>query len=458
MNRRRRSAAIRMSDVIKASKRLLLGTALLAIGTTASAEDWKGWMGSKRDGVLHESGVVDSIPAAGLPVKWRHPVGAGYAGPAVADGKVFVTDYLTASGKAFNDPGQRAKLQGRERLLALDEKSGEVIWEYAYDRPYEISYPSGPRATPTIDGNRVYFLGAEGDFTCLNTNDGSVVWKRNLSTDFGADVPIWGFSAHPLVHGDLIYTMVGGDGQGIVAFDKNTGEVSWKALDVPAGYCAPIIVDAGGTSQLITFHPEGVTSFAPETGKKYWDIPVSPSYEMSVAVPAVNGNHIFVSSIHTEAVLIELASDTPTAKEVWRGESKNAVHCSNAPASFKGDVIYGTDCNQGDLIAVDASNGNRLWSTFEATKPGEKRFIKHGTAFLTRVGDSDSYFVMSENGDLIVAELTSKGFAEKGRMHVLEPTGEAFGRPVVWSYPAYANRTAYIRNDKEIVAVNLSAK
>ncbi|WP_315851420.1 PQQ-binding-like beta-propeller repeat protein [Rhodopirellula sp. MGV] len=458
LNRNRNGITAKSARLKRSCARLLLGAAVLSVANTASADDWPGWMGAQRDDVYRESGVVTEIPSEGLPVKWRHPVGAGYSGPAVAGGKVFVTDYLTSSGQLFNDPGQRAKLKGRERLLALDEQTGEVIWEYAYDRPYDISYPSGPRATPTIDGDRVYFLGAEGDFACLDTSDGSVIWKRNLVADFAADVPIWGFSGHPLVHGELVYTMVGGEGQGLVAFDKKTGEVRWKALDTPAGYCAPTLVQAGGTTQLISFHPEGVTSFDPETGKPFWEIAVSPSYEMAVAVPAFDGNLMYVSSIHTEAVMIELDSSTPTAKELWRGEAKNAVHCSNAPAAFDDGVVYGTDCNQGDLIAVDAKNGDRLWSTFQATKPDEKRFIKHGTAFITQIGDSDRYYLMSETGDLLVAKLTAKGYEELGRMKVVEPTGEAFGRPVVWSHPAYANHAAFIRNDKEIVAVDLTAK
>ncbi|MCA9139106.1 MAG: PQQ-binding-like beta-propeller repeat protein, partial [Planctomycetales bacterium] len=208
--------------------------------------------------------------------------------------------------------------------------------------------------------------------------------------------------------------------------------------------------------QLIVFHPKGVQSLAPADGKSYWEIPFEPSYEMSVAIPVVSDNLLYASAIHTEAVMIQLGSDSPTAKEVWRGEAKNAVHCNNAPPVFVDGVVYGTDCLQGSLIAVDASNGDRLWETFQATKPDEKRFIKHGTAFMTRLGDSDRYLVMSENGDLIIARLSAKGFEEKGRMHVVDPTNESFGRPVVWSHPAYAGKTAFIRNDKQIVAVDLS--
>ena len=298
------------------------------------ADDWAGWLGNSRDGIYRETGIVDQIPATGLPIKWRKPIAGGYAGPAVSKGKVFVFDYQRQSGEAKNDPGLRAKLSGRERLTVLDAESGETLWQYTYDRPYEISYPSGPRATPTIDGDHVYLLGAEGDLTCLKVADGALVWQRHLPTDFGADVPIWGFAAHPLVDGDLLYTMVGGAGQGVVAFEKATGEVRWKALDVNAGYCAPQIIQAGGTRQLIVFHPEGVQSLDPGTGASHWSVPMKPSYEMSIAQPMVEDDLMYASSIHTEAVMIRLSKDAPSAEEVWRGEAKNAVHCSNAPPAF----------------------------------------------------------------------------------------------------------------------------
>jgi len=433
---------------------VLAGTVLLC--QTSFADDWAGWMGSSRDGVYRETGIIDEVPSGGLKVKWRKPIHGGYAGPAAAAGRVFVFDYQKESGKPFNDPGQRANLKGYERLTAFDAASGNQLWQHSYDCPYSISYPAGPRCTPTVDGDHVYILGSQGDLTCLRTGDGEIVWSRSLQQDFGVEVPIWGFAAHPLVDGDLLYTMVGGSGQGIVAFDKRTGEVRWKALDAKAGYCPPSIIDAGGTRQLIVFHPEAIVSLNPGNGSEYWNIPIKPSYEMSISRPIVDGNLMYASAIHNEAVLIELASDRPAAKERWRGEPKGAVHSGNATPAFARGVIYGTDCNEGSLIAVSSKDGSRLWQTFEATKPGEKRFIKHGTAFITRVGDTDRYLLMSETGDLQMAKMTEAGYEDLGRFHVLEPTSECFGRPVVWSHPAYADRTAYIRNDKEIVAVDLA--
>ncbi len=205
-------------------------------------------------------------PPSGLTVKWRKPIQGGYAGPAVAAGRVFVFDYQKESGEAFNDPGQRANLNGKERLIALDAESGEETLAVAYDCPYSISYPAGPRCTPTVDGDFVYILGSEGDLKCLAADDGNVVWSRSLKQRLRRGGPDLGLCRRIRWSTAIsLYTMVGGKGQGIVAFDKRTGEVRWKALDAKAGYCPPSIIEAGGTRQLIVFHPDAVVSLDPQT-------------------------------------------------------------------------------------------------------------------------------------------------------------------------------------------------
>ena len=187
--------------------KLLLSVLLCGlIVASAGADDWGQWMGPNRDGVYSESEVIDAIPESGLKIKWRTPIHGGYAGPAVADGKVFVFDFKRADGKPFNDPTKRVELQGEERLVVLDSKTGREKWIHKYDCAYNISYPAGPRCTSTVDGEHVYILGSEGDFRCLKTKDGELVWKKNLKTEFGVEAPLWGFSSHPLVDGNLIYT------------------------------------------------------------------------------------------------------------------------------------------------------------------------------------------------------------------------------------------------------------
>lgn len=436
--------------------RALLTLCLAVTATLSSYADWPQWMGENRDGKLSGNGWIESIPASGLKTVWRMPIQGGYAGPAVADGRVFVTDYVRTSGKAVNDPGSRATLGGQERVLCFDAASGKQIWEHAYDCPYSISYPAGPRCTPTVDGDRVYALGAEGDLFCLATADGSVIWQRSFKKDFDSQVPIWGHAAHPLVDGDQLICLVGGESQSVVSMDKMTGKELWKRPSVgnDIGYCPPRIIDAGATRQLITFTPVAIESLDPKTGKLYWEVPIKPLYGMSITMPQNEGNLMYASAIGSESVMLELATDKPAVKELWRGEQKTSIYCANSTPLIIDGVIYGSDCQIGHMAAIDAKSGDRLWASFEPTTGGERR-AKHGTAFITRKGDQ--FFLFSETGDFIIASIDAKEYDEIGRFHVIEPTGECFGRSVVWSHPAYSGKHLFARNDKEIVCVSLDA-
>jgi outer membrane protein assembly factor BamB len=211
---------------------LVTGIVLLAAtaGSFAHADDWPQWMGPRRDGVWRERGLVDALPGGGLPVKWRVPVKGGYSGPAVAGGRVYLMDYERPEGDLVNDPGSRTEIAGRERILCLDAATGKLLWKHDYDCPYAISYASGPRCTPTVADGLVYALGAEGNLTCLDAATGRVVWAKDFKQDYAAPTPIWGFCGHPLVEGELLICLVGGEGSVAVAFDKQTGKEQWRSL------------------------------------------------------------------------------------------------------------------------------------------------------------------------------------------------------------------------------------
>ena len=428
---------------------------------SASADDWPRWMGEKADGVWREKGIRTDLPKSGAPVVWRVPVGWGYSGPAVAGGRVYVSDYQRSEGELVNNPGRAVTWQGIERLLCLNAVTGQEIWKYEESRTYTLSYPGGPRATPTIANGLVYFLGGMGDLVALDAETGAKKWERNFQKDFDAGLPIWGFSAHPLVVGDTLYCLVGGEGSVAVAFDAMTGEVKWKALDARSqGYCPPSLVKVGKTEQLLIWHPEAINSLNPKTGEKYWELPLKPIYGMSVMTPRLVGNKIFASGIGRVGAMIELDENEPTAKFIWRGKPKTALYCCNSTPLIHDGVIYGCDVRSSQLVAASVENGERFWSTIQPTVAEEHRSKggSHGTAHLTRHEESGNYWIFNENGDLILAQLSRKGYREIGRQHVLEPTNEAYSRPVVWSGPAFAGKAAYLRNDKELVKVDLSAK
>ena len=423
--------------------------------TSALADDWPQWLGPNRDAVYQESGIVKTIPAAGLPVKWRVPVNYGYSGPAVVDGKVYLMDYIKQSGKLVNNPGGTTKLTGQERIFCLSAKTGDLIWEHQYDQPYSISYAGGPRCTPTVDQGKVYALGAEGRFTCLEADSGKVIWEKSIPQEYNTSTPLWGYASHPLVDGDLVYTLAGGNGSICIALNKHTGQEVWRALSAgDAGYCAPTMITHAGTKQLLIWTPESINSLNPLTGQLYWEIPLRPSYNMSIMGPRKLGNLVYASAIGQISAMIQLNDNQPTADILWRGRAKNSVYCANSTPLLDDGVIYGCDVESGALIAADMKDGTRLWETTDPTNNKERR-PRHATAFLVK--HEDRCFIFNELGELVLAKLTRERYQELGRFAVLEPTNEAFGRKVVWSHPAYAEKCLFARNDEELVCVDLSA-
>ncbi|MEO1994255.1 MAG: PQQ-binding-like beta-propeller repeat protein [Planctomycetaceae bacterium] len=421
--------------------------------TPTRGDDWPQWLGPQRDSTWRETGVISTISKSGLPVRWRVPVSLGYSGPAIVNGRVFVTDYVRRQGKLSNSPSVRSELQGQERVLCFDTRDGKLIWKHAYDCSYRISYPSGPRATPTVHDGRIYVLGAEGHLHCLKTQDGSVVWSKDLQHDYQAKTPIWGFCGHPLIDGQKLICLVGGPGSVAVAFDKDTGRELWRALSAgDAGYSPPTVITAGGTRQLLIWHTESLNSLNPETGAVYWSQPLKPNYGMSIMAPRKSGDLLFASGIGNVGAVLRLSPDKPAADILWRGTRQTGVYCANSTPVIDNGTIYGVGCQQGQLRAVELKTGKRLWESFAPTTG--KRRAGHGTAFLVK--HQQQYFLFNESGDLIVARLTPAGYEERGRFHVLEPTGEAFGRQVVWSHPAFAERCLFARNDKELVCVSLA--
>jgi outer membrane protein assembly factor BamB len=433
---------------------VLFGLVVATVVSSVFADDWPQWMGPQRDGVWRETGIVDRFPESGLEVKWRTPVAYGYAGPAVAGGKVYVADYVKQSGEITNNPGKRDKLEGTERVLCLDAETGKELWKHEVQRSYYMSYPGGPRCTPLVDGDRVYTLGAEGNLYCLNAADGQAVWSKDFKKDYGAKTPIWGFSAHPLVDGDTLYCLVGGPGSIAVAFDKKTGRELWKAMDASEpGYCSPRMIEQAGTRQLLIWHPVSVNGVDPDTGKVFWSVPLKPNYGMSIIAPRKLGDLLYASAFGN-AAMMKLDGDKPGAEVLWRGTAKSALYSATAPPHLEEGTIYGADVQTGALIAARTTDGKRLWETLQPTTGGERRG-RYGTAYLVK--HEDRFFVFSERGDLMLAKLSPAGYDELDRFHVLEPTNKVFGRRLVWSHPAFAGKCMFARNDKELVCVNLAA-
>jgi outer membrane protein assembly factor BamB len=430
------------------------------------ADDWPQWLGPKRDGVWRETGILDKFPEGGPKVKWRADIGAGYSGPAVAGGKVYVTDRVLSTGAKLPDNGfTSATLAGRERVLCLNQADGKQVWKREYPCEYKVSYPSGPRATPLVDGERVYTLGTMGHLHCLDTKNGDVIWSKDLRAEYegsgkAADGAWWGFSASPLLDGDRLICLVGGEGSIVVAFDKKTGKELWKSLSASeAGYCPPVIYEQGGKRQLIIWHPDAVVSLDPETGKENWSHEFRIKAGLSIPMPRLDGDKLFVTAFYDGSLMLKLKPDASGADVVWQSKVKSelpnrtdGLH-SIMPTPFVIDGhIYGV-CSYGELRCLEEDTGKRLWMTREPTGGAMERWAN---AFLVR--HEDRFFLFNEKGDLIIAKLTPKKYEEISRAHLLDPDNKLPGRAVIWSHPAFAGKAMFARNDHEIVCVSLAAE
>jgi len=421
----------------------------LCLETSGFGQDWPQWNGPNRDGVLTDSTGLKAIPKDGLKLLWKNPLGMGYSGPVSAQGRVVVTDYQKKAGEITNNPGTRDRLTGQERVICFDGSSGKEIWVHSYNRPYALSYPGGPRATPVIANGLVYTLGAEGDLLCLELESGKVKWQRQLAIDYKTKAPIWGHAAVPLIVGDKLICLAGGDGSLVVALDRMTGKEIWRSLSGDEiGYCPPALIEHEGVQQLMIWDPENVSSLDPSNGKVNWQLPMKPDYGMSVAPPVLFDDLLFVSG-EGISTMFQLSSKPLAAKPLWAGTKKNSLGLSNTVAVFDDGYLYGADYQSGALICVDAKDGTRKWQTALATVGQDRpRGGSNGAAYLIKA--TGFYYILGENGDVVSAVLSPKEYRETGRFHAIDPTNTSNGRDILWTFPAIADGHLLVRNDLEI--------
>jgi outer membrane protein assembly factor BamB len=422
--------------------------ALICLGCLpAAAEDWPRWRGPRGDGTWNETGIVEKFSSDSLPRKWTAEIGAGYTGPTVAGGRVYLMDRLT-------------KPASTERVLCFDEQTGQEVWSLAYECEYgKIGYQAGPRAAVTIDGGKAYALGATGRLHCLDAADGKIVWEKDLEQLYDIDMPIWGIAGSPLIFQNLVVLHIGGkDGACIVALNKNTGEEAWKALDDRAQYTTPVLVEQGGQPVLICWTGDSVAGLEATSGKVLWRHVWKPrNMPIGIATPVVERDRVFFTSFYDGSLMLRLAADKPEMKVEWQlvgtnEQNTDALHSIISTPVFEGDYVYGVD-SYGELRGLDAADGKRLWEDLTATPKARWstiHFVKHG----------DRYFLFNERGELLIGRLSPQGFQEISRSKLLDPTTEQLRQRggVCWSHPAFANKCVFQRNDKELVCASLAAE
>jgi hypothetical protein len=341
------------------------------------------------------------------------------------------------------------------------------------------SYATGPRAVPTVDGDRIYITGATGRIVCINAATGEVIWEKDTKAEYNVRIPIWGTSIAPLVDGDRVIFGVGGHPDALVmAFNKHTGEEVWRALEIDTemGYSQLSIIEAGGARQLIVWHPRGLSSLDPETGAVHWEKQFYGG-QAPIADPVRSDSFLLVSGFYTGSLMVRLSTDRPEAKVLWKSKGSNRIlkngvevgeahglHSNITTPLIVGDYIYGI-CSHGQVRGLRVNTGERIWEAQGLTNQSRwasAHFVQH----------EDRYFVFNENGELIIAQFAPGGYVELDRTRLLDPTsrtGYGRSRPgtrsrtrhgqsnrlVVWAHPAFANRHIVLRNDKEIIRVSL---
>jgi outer membrane protein assembly factor BamB len=443
---------------------LFLGLALAT--STARADDWPQWLGPQRDGVWRETGIVAKFPAGGPKVRWRTPISEGYSGPSVANGKVYITDRVRPKG--VNNPesafDKKTRVAGVERVFCLNDSDGAVVWKQEYPCEYQVSYAAGPRTSPVIADGKVYTLGTMGNLYCFDANTGKVLWSKELLKEYAMSIPVWGFAAHPLVDGDRLICLVGGKGSVAVAFNKDTGKEIWKALSASEpGYCPPMIYEIAGKRELIIWHPQSINALDPETGAVHWTQPYGTKKNikagLTVPTPRLDNDKLFFTAFYDGPLMLQVKKNQKPSI-LWQGQGRSekadetdGLHSIMPTPIIKDGHIYGV-CSYGELRCIDEATGKRVWSTHQATTG---KSVRWGNAFLIEQGDR--FILFNEQGDLIIAKLSPKGYQEIDRANILVPTNTMAppaGRRVIWSHPAFANRCVYARNDKEIICVSMA--
>jgi outer membrane protein assembly factor BamB len=404
---------------------------LLLLASPAStriwASDWPQFLGPTRNGVYEGADLAEHWPSNGPVVLWKKAVGHGFSGPVVADHKLIL----------FQRQGDR------EAVDCLDGRTGKPIWNFAYPTTYQddFGFDDGPRATPSIDGGRVYTFGAEGKLHCLELGTGKKLWAVDVAGDFQCQKGFFGMACSPLVESTAVLLNIGGaKGAGIVAFDKASGKLLWKALDDQASYSSPVAATLGGRRYALFLTREGFVAADPMAGSIQFQYPWHSRNRTSVnaATPLVVGDMIFLSACYgTGAVLLRLKEGE--VEKVWSGDDLLSNHYATS-VEHKG-FLYGihgrTDPGyqpRAKLRCVDLKTQKVAWETDSI-----------GAATLTRAGDR--LLILTEQGELVDLAATPEKFQPRARHQVLPATVRAF--------PALADGCFYARNKDQLVCFDL---
>jgi outer membrane protein assembly factor BamB len=447
---------------------MFVATMVVHFGCTQAGgpDGWSQWGGPNRDFTTASARIATSWPEQGPQVVWSRSLGDGYS-TIVADENMLYTMYRTPSGRPPM-PSTRGKDEAtvekelaewnslpfhadsvNERIIALDPKTGETKWEHAYAAPYHedrdgkerqtTQFGEGPNSTPLLIDGRVYTVGFTGIMHCLNVATGQVQWTKDLYNDLNGSFLPFGYAASPIAYGNTVITPVGGKGQGLVAFDQDTGDVVWKSVDLDCSYSSPMLVSVDGVDHLVTYMGTHVVGVSPETGEPHWSIEHRNQFDTSIITPVSGPDNLlfFVAGGDVGAKTVRLAKNgskiTPT--EVW---STNKIKGGLHNPVRMGKLVYGDGGGSADImVGFDISTGEIVWK-------------ERGFAKIKPVGVGRKLVILDEDGQLIVATPTAKGITVHAKAQMLEGPS--------WTAPTVVDGHAFMRDRKTIMAAKLTAK
>ena len=415
--------------------------------------DWPRFLGPTGDSKSAETGIVTDWGEYGPPIVWHRRLGTGYGIGSVSQGRFF----------QFDRYGDQA------RLTCLDSQSGDFIWKFEYATDYVdmLGYNDGPRSSPVIDEGLVYIFGTEGMLHCLRAPDGRLVWKVDTAERFGVVQNFFGVGSTPVVEGQLLIVMIGGsppesrdigrfdlhrawgNGTGIVAFDKRTGQVKYSITDELASYSTPQLASIDNRRWCFVFARGGLVAFNPLSGEVDFHYPWRSRLRDSVnaAVPVVVGNEVLISETYGPgSSLLEVH---PGGYEiVWQdppGRNKAMQTHWNTPIHHQG-YLYGSSgrySNNAELRCIEWKTGKPAWS-----QPGLTR------ASLLYV---DGHFVcLGEDGVLRLIEATETGYVQVAQAVIRQtPTGPNLLEPPAWAAPILSHGLLYVRGEDRLVCLRL---
>jgi outer membrane protein assembly factor BamB len=395
----------------------LLPASLSVAGQTNG--EWPQWRGANRDGISKETGLLKQWPDGGPPLVWKASgAGRGYSSFSISKGRLYTQ-------------GLRGE---REYVIAFDVATGKEVWATPHGGAFRNDRGDGPRGTPTVDGDRLYALGGDGDLSALDARTGKIVWTLNVLSKFGGSNIRWGISESPLVMGDKVLVNAGGPDASIVALKKTDGSLIWKSQSDEAGYSSAIRVEVGGTTQVIFFTGSRAVGLDVRDGSLLWEYKRPSNDTANVATPVARGNRVWISSDYgTGGGLVEIKADGKGQEVYFTKEMRN----HHATSILIGDYLYGFSSSI--LTAMRFDTGEVAWRDRSVGKGSLTYADGHLYAF-------------SENGVVGLVEVDPTAYREKGRFRIQQ------GSLPTWSHPVVAGGRLYLRDQDTIYAFDLREK